>query len=268
MNEEENKKPKVKVKLKAQPSKPEPVEAPKPKVKVKLKAQPSKPEPKVLEPVEKKPKVKIKLKAQPSKPEPKVAEKKPTKPRTEQRRTIVDKFKRFTGYELKDLVKQSKGWFNSEVVKLASMKEFRVKGKAISRPMPGEMYMYHYDAKHKDTLPYWDKFPLVFPFSMLPDGFIGINFHYLHYKDRIVLLSALEEIAYSTRTDVSTKLKISYNILQSVAKNKKYEKCIHRYLYTHIKSSIKKIHSDQWITACLLPNENFTGATAQQVWRM
>jgi transcriptional regulator with XRE-family HTH domain len=186
--------------------------------------------------------------------------------RKAQPRKIVDRLKSSSQYDIKELVKKSKSWFNSEVKQLMSTAV--VKGKNTFKPEIGTMYIFHYDAKHKATLPYWDKNPLIFIFNILEDGFLGINFHYLHYKDRIILLNALESIAYSNRTDVSTKLKLSYSVLQSVAKNKKYEKCIHRYLFTHLKTPLKKIHSDNWLVSCLLPNELFVGATANEIWSM
>jgi hypothetical protein len=46
---------------------------------------------------------------------------------------------------------------------------------------PGEMYFFQYDAKLKKELPYWDKFPLIFPVEEAPNGFYGLNFHYLPY---------------------------------------------------------------------------------------
>ena len=46
-----------------------------------------------------------------------------------------------------------------------------------SRPSVGQMYMYFYEAKTKDTLPYFDRFPLVFPFAKVKGGFYGLNMH-------------------------------------------------------------------------------------------
>lgn len=181
------------------------------------------------------------------------------------KRTIQKQVQLASNYEIKDLVNKSKGWFNSEVKRLAS--NTRLTSTTVMSPVPGELYMYYYDAKHKATLPYWDKFPLVFPFRMMPDGFIGINLHYLHYKQRILLLDALQEIATSPRKTTSAKLTISYDILRTVAKGKKFEKCIHRYLYDHFKTPIKKIHSDNWVTAALLPNEMFVGETKEYIWK-
>jgi transcriptional regulator with XRE-family HTH domain len=181
---------------------------------------------------------------------------------------IKGKITTATKYEINDLVKKSKAWFDSESKSLAASTQVKLKGTTVGQPVPGEMYMFYYDAKHKDTLPFWDKFPLVFPFRIVPDGFYGINLHYLHYKERVLLLDALEVIASSPRKETSKKLQISYSILQQVAKNKKFEKCIHRYLFDHLRTPLKKIHSDKWIVASLLPNEMFVGATNKQIWSM
>ena len=47
---------------------------------------------------------------------------------------------------------------------------------------PGRLYLYGYDAKLKKTLPYYDMFPIVFPFAKVAGGFMGINMHYLPLK--------------------------------------------------------------------------------------
>ena len=43
-------------------------------------------------------------------------------------------------------------------------------------PQYGEMYLFQYDAKHKDILPVWDQFPLIIfagPSRKTPKNFIG-----------------------------------------------------------------------------------------------
>ena len=49
----------------------------------------------------------------------------------------------------------------------------------VTRTNVGKMYMFFYDAKYKDTLPFFDIFPLVFPIEFYSEGFLGINLHYL-----------------------------------------------------------------------------------------
>ena len=57
-----------------------------------------------------------------------------------------------------------------------------------SRVMIGRMYHFFYDPKHKKTLPYYDRFPLIFPFKSVRGGFLGINLHYLPLRLRAKLM--------------------------------------------------------------------------------
>src|SRR5210317_1545107 len=68
------------------------------------------------------------------------------------------------------------------------------KDRLTTKPIPGSMYMYFYDAKHKATLPYFDRFPLVFPYASAPGGFMGLNLHYLPLDQRAVLMNALYDV--------------------------------------------------------------------------
>ena len=64
-------------------------------------------------------------------------------------------------------------------------------GDLTSKIEPGNMYMFMYDPKLKETLPYYDTFPLCLPFDSAPGGFIGLNLHYLPPLQRAVLLGNL-----------------------------------------------------------------------------
>lgn len=133
--------------------------------------------------------------------------------------------------------------------------------------VPGELYLFNYDAKHKDTLPYWDTFPLVFPFRKMPDGFIGLNMHYLPYPIRIALLDKLTQFKTNTSMDETTRLKLSWGTLSALSTNLHVQSCVHRYLLPHVKSPLKRIESQDWATAMMLPVERFVGSTKQKVWK-
>ena len=60
-----------------------------------------------------------------------------------------------------------------------------------SRPLIGKMYLFQYKAKWDEKLPYWDMWPLIFPFDYAKDGFYGINLHYLPINDRTNLMIRL-----------------------------------------------------------------------------
>lgn len=131
----------------------------------------------------------------------------------------------------------------------------------------GRMVMFQYDAKTKDKLPYWDMFPLIFPIGFYPDGFLGINLHYLPPLYRAKLMDQLYRIANNTKYDMTTKLRVSYEILNSAARFKLFRPCVKRYLFSHIKSRFLHISAEEWDFACMLPAQRFQKAPASKVWR-
>jgi len=130
----------------------------------------------------------------------------------------------------------------------------------------GKMYFYFYDPKTKDSLPYYDRFPLVIPIESYPDGFLGLNLHYIHPKQRLVLLDKLSETATNDKFDSKTKLKVSYSYLAGASRAFEATPCIKRYLFTHIQSRFLEISADEWDIAAMLPVETFVGATTSKVY--
>jgi hypothetical protein len=176
-------------------------------------------------------------------------------------------------YNLRDVAQKSRTWFDQQARLLARQQivpQSVIKGspeRNTMRIIPGELYMFQYNAKHRETLPYWDMFPMVFPFKKLKDGFIGLNFHYLPYNMRVRLLDRLMEFQSNKTLTDFTRLKFSWATIQGVSRFKIAEPCVHRYLLTQITSPIKKIHAQDWATAMMLPVERFVGSSKQQVWK-
>lgn len=117
----------------------------------------------------------------------------------------------------------------------------------------GSMYMFNYDAKWKDTLPYWDARPLIFPFKLVPGGFYGINLHYLPLEVRAVLMDELYKLTNNTRFDESTVIAANYQLLMSSAKTKIIKDCVKHYLIDHVRSSFTYIYPSEWDIALFLP---------------
>ena len=126
-----------------------------------------------------------------------------------------------------------------------------------SKMFIGRMYFYHYDPKYKETLPVWDKFPLVIPMKTYDNGFLGLNLHYLDPYSRLVLLDRLHDFINNTKYDDTTKFNLSYDLLSKSRRYSLIEQCIKRYLFEHIRSSIIYIEPDQWESAIFLPTEKF-----------
>lgn len=131
----------------------------------------------------------------------------------------------------------------------------------------GHMYLFMYDPKMKEELPYYDRFPLIFPFRRVKGGFYGINMHYLPHMLRAKLMDALYALANNQNYDDSTKLRLSYQIFHKATKFRYFEPCVKHYLNSHVRTRFLWVPADQWETALFLPLERFVGATKQQVWR-
>jgi hypothetical protein len=176
-------------------------------------------------------------------------------------------------YDLKTAASKSRSWFQQQA-RLLNAKSI-TPGKALKSNstkmvrsvIPGSLYMFLYDPKTKDELPYYDVFPLVFPFKKVPGGFLGLNMHYLPYQARIVLLDRLMEFASNDTLNETTKIKYSWSTINGVAKFKMAERCVKHYLTSHVMSSFKMVSPPDWATAMLLPVESFVGASKGTVWR-
>ena len=124
--------------------------------------------------------------------------------------------------------------------------------------------MFFYDPKLKTKLPYYDTFPLVLPIENYPDGFLGINLHYLPIPLRIRLLDRLVDFSNNTKFDQSTRIVADYQKLKNV---RLVRPTIHKYLAGQVKSQFRRIDADEFTIATLLPVQRFKKASASEVWK-
>jgi hypothetical protein len=162
----------------------------------------------------------------------------------------------------------SRAWLRAKVkdLKPTSSGLMRDKDRLKNTSMIGKMYFYFYDPKTKDTMPYYDRFPLVIPIERYNDGFLGLNLHYIHPKHRMVLLDKLSDTMSNDTYDEKTKLKINYRYLAAASKIFEANPCIKRYLFRQIESRFLEIAADEWDIAAMLPLESFVGATTSKVY--
>ena len=130
----------------------------------------------------------------------------------------------------------------------------------------GNMYLFAYDPKHKDTLPYYDRFPLIFPINKAKGGFLGINMHYLPPILRAKLMDQLYTILNNKNFDETTKLRASYKILAGASKFKEFKPTIKHYLNQHVRTKPAYINPSEWDIALFLPTQKFVGASATKVY--
>ena len=128
----------------------------------------------------------------------------------------------------------------------------------------GKMFFYKYDPKFAKKLPYWDMYPLVFPFEKAPGGFYGLNLHYIPPRDRAVLMDNLNQYASNNKYDQTTRLELSYRLLKIYGRA---VPCVKRYLGDRIVSQTVRIDADEWEIAIFLPVERFQKASKGEVWK-
>ncbi|QPB12446.1 DNA end protector protein [Providencia phage PSTCR6] len=148
-----------------------------------------------------------------------------------------------------------------------------VRGKNVSVPIPGKIYTYIYDAKNKETLPYWDKFPLIIYLgaATAKNGnqlLYGLNLHYIPPKARQMFLEELLKNYASTSIITSkTKLKIDWSKVKGMRGS---DLMIKAYLPGHIKGPMIEIKPQDWPNVITMPTQQFMSQgsrfAASKVW--
>ena len=120
----------------------------------------------------------------------------------------------------------------------------------------GSMQMFFYDPKTKDTLPYYDKFPLVVVVGPAEKGFYGLNLHYLPPVLRAKMLDSLMEVATSKKSP-NAKFDITYERLKGISSMRYFKPCFKHYLTDHVKSQFARVPATEGEIATFLPIAQF-----------
>lgn len=169
---------------------------------------------------------------------------------------------------------QLRDWFRDKALQVTQqqtnveqlVKRAEAKTKTVNKPTIGKMLMYKYDPKHKDTLPYYDTFPIIFVLEQYSDGWLGLNMHYLPPMYRARLMDALYEVLNNQKYDSRSKLVVNYKILKAASKFRYFEPCIKRYLHSHVRSQLVEVNVKEWDYVMFLPLARFKGATQRSIW--
>ena len=148
---------------------------------------------------------------------------------------------------------KSYDWYRKQVQSMTTpgARALINQGKATLRPKFGVMNLFGYDPKFKETLPLYDRFPLIFPLEPAKGGFYGINFHYLQPGARVNFLRQLSRFATDKNYDKNTR----YNIGELTGRY--FKKTIKRYLNNQVRTSFLNIPADEMAIAIFLPVARF-----------
>ena len=154
-------------------------------------------------------------------------------------------------------------WYRNRIRELGTptQRELLRDGKLAGRFHIGRLNMFVYDPKYKNKLPYYDTFPLVLPIERYDNGFLGLNFHYLPYALRARLLDRLEKFTRGSKVDA--RILADYSGLKNVGLVKPTLK---RYLTQKVRSRFRRIDSEDFLTALMLPVQRFRKSNVNKVW--
>jgi len=165
---------------------------------------------------------------------------------------------------------QSRQWFRNEVKNIKVNRRSLLKDPSLekrNKARIGSMYMYFYDPKHRETLPYYDVFPLTIMVEPVPGGFYGLNLHYLPLALRAKLFDQLVDLTNNRKYDESTRFKLRYDLLKSSSKLRLFKPCFKHYLYSQIEGRVAMVDAPAWEMALFLPTEQFRKSTKTAVWK-
>jgi len=167
--------------------------------------------------------------------------------------------------------KQSRDWFRKKVQNMRGINRRALMGEdpitKTADSITGSMYMFFYDAKHRDKLPYWDSFPLVIAVGPAEKGFYGLNLHYLPIELRAKFLDSLMDITNNTKYDESTRFNITYSQLKRASKMKYFKPCFKHYLTSQVEGQFAYIPPPEWEIATFLPVAQWNKGSQSQVYK-
>ena len=162
-------------------------------------------------------------------------------------------------YKLTNNDNPSWAWFAEKVKDLISVSE--KPGELLSkwerRTNKVQLYrfnMFFYDAKTKNTLPYFDMFPLIYPLRRMGDGFTGINVHYLPPAFREDFYNIFSRFATDDEIDENTLYRATWS---KISRFKVMRPLIRKYSYKSVKSRFLILNATEVPIALLLPLQRF-----------
>jgi len=166
-------------------------------------------------------------------------------------------------------VDEARSWFREraqEVERLSSLDVVKNATELFTnRQMLGHFYLFRYDPKYKDDLPYYDRYPTVLLLDRNRDGFMGLNLHYLPFQFRAALMDQLYE--YVVGKDELTRVRVTYNLLKQTARLKFFRPCLKHYLNSYMRTRLIHIDVKEWDISLFLPLQRFAKKSQQKVHR-
>ena len=130
--------------------------------------------------------------------------------------------------------------------------------RARSNALFGRLYFFKYNPLYGEQMTKYDKFPMVLLIKMYPNGFLGLNLHYLSPAKREALLDLMIElnptdpVGNNYKFDITWDKIIAFSELEALA-----TPCVHRYRFDRCRSRFIQIYPHEFDMAIQLPVEDW-----------
>ncbi|AJT61155.1 DNA end protector during packaging [Vibrio phage phi-ST2] len=151
--------------------------------------------------------------------------------------------------------RKSLAWFKKRV-------HDAIRSRKVQRPHKGNMYVFAYDAKHKDKLPYWDKFPCIICLGVEKGYMLGLNLHYIPPKDREKFLTILLRYATTKTVSNTTRLSVDWGRVKNIKFSKHMVKL---YILKRIKGSLEEVKPHDWYNVIHMPLQQFVAKNGRNI---
>lgn len=157
-------------------------------------------------------------------------------------------------------------WFGNAVSKLADkIPDGMVEVSSRKIPPIGEIVLFKYDPKGKDTLEYYDEHPLVLVTGFTNTGFSGINLHYIPPKIRRAIVVKLVEFKMRSSSPRGY-IERAMPLLVAVSSDAMFSHSYKNYLGAHLQSRFAIVGVDHWKFVSALPLQKFKKESSSKVW--
>ena len=187
--------------------------------------------------------------------------------------SLLERLATETPAQLRDRSREALDFFRGHVrnLKISPQSFYKQTNlKKATRFLEGRMYTFFYDPKTKDKLPYYDRFPVILLLEANQNGFSGLNLHYIPPRYRVKLLNELYDFIVTDDEEddenMKTRIRVTYEILQSTAKMKFFRPCYKRYLTSHIEGRALEIIPEYWDIMAMLPVGRFQKESVRKVY--
>lgn len=175
---------------------------------------------------------------------------------------LVARYLALKPVEIEDYTRESIEWFKDNLRQIrlteTGRKNLLAEGRKVANMEEGKIHMFFYDAKHKEKLPYYDRFPLIITLDRQPTHFTGLNLHYLAPRMRVEFLNRIDEFMSDRNMDENTKFRLKYEVLDGIRRLRFFKPCFKQYLYSNVQSKIVEVPIDKWELISMLPSQMFT----------